>query len=246
MTKNISEEELLLRKRARRRLLGAIVLVVAAVIVLPMVFDQPKQSHQQAAIDVRIPGAEEVPMGDTVPPIEILPEADPDEIVGFTEHVPDKPNVLSEGQTFIEPSGTARSEYAGDTEMDGMPEIISDGSLGSIPIPRIKPNSPVSKEVTREAVQNKTVATVVSSEKRSGLGQEVFIIQLGAFSDRLKAKQQQQNLVSHGINAYTEMRTIDNNEITRVRVGPFSTRLAAEQELNKLMKLGLSGVVTTQ
>ena len=45
-----------------------------------------------------------------------------------------------------------------------------------------------------------------------------FVVQLGAFSDQLKAKQQQANLVSNGFKAYTETLKIDNNEEMAARV----------------------------
>jgi DedD protein len=70
-----------------------------------------------------------------------------------------------------------------------------------------------------------------------------FIVQLGAFSDPAKAKQQQANLLSNGFKAYTETLKVDQNEVTRVRIGPFMTRSAAETELKKLKKIGLDGVV---
>tara|TARA_B100000686_G_C16710069_1_gene928579 strand:+ start:791 stop:1336 length:546 start_codon:yes stop_codon:yes gene_type:complete len=71
-----------------------------------------------------------------------------------------------------------------------------------------------------------------------------FIVQLGAFSDSIKAKNQQQSLMLSGVEkAYTE--TINNNgtEITRVRIGPFSNYEAAEREQKKLKKIGVIGVV---
>lgn len=75
----------------------------------------------------------------------------------------------------------------------------------------------------------------------------VFVIQLGAFSDPLKAKQQLQNLTASGINgAYVETIKVGHNEMVRVRVGPFSTRKAAEDEYEKLKRMGLSGVVTSR
>jgi len=246
MTKNISEEELLLRKRARRRLLGAIALVLFAVIVLPMVFDQPKPVHQQAEIDVNVAGADETMDGDTVSSIETLPEVEPSEMIGLTEHVPDKLNTLNGDQSFIESLDSAQDETDEVVGIESTPVAVPTIGQSNIPIPGLKPNPVPVNVAVREAVQNNTVTVVEPSKKVDNAAQEGFIIQLGAFSDHMKAKQQQQNLVSNGINAYTEIRTIDNNEITRVRIGPFATKSAAEQELNKLMKLGLNGVVTTQ
>ena len=70
-----------------------------------------------------------------------------------------------------------------------------------------------------------------------------FVVQLGAFSDPVKATQQQQGLVQKGIKAYTETLKIDKGKVTRVRVGPFPTREEAEDARVKLKKLGLEGVV---
>jgi DedD protein len=89
----------------------------------------------------------------------------------------------------------------------------------------------------------------------------MFVVQLGAFSDPAKARQQLQSLASKekDIKAYTETiktgkgtgaRGLDNrkeaedSEITRVRAGPFRTREEAEVVRERLRKLGFEGVVT--
>lgn len=71
-----------------------------------------------------------------------------------------------------------------------------------------------------------------------------FVVQLGAFSDPAKARQQQQNVASKGTKAYTETLKTEKGEITRVRAGPFPTREEAEAAREKLKKVGLDGVVT--
>ena len=73
---------------------------------------------------------------------------------------------------------------------------------------------------------------------------DAFVVQLGAFSDPVKARQQQQSLISTGKKAYTETLKTDKGEITRVRVGPFRTREEAESMREQLKKLGLDSVVT--
>jgi DedD protein len=73
---------------------------------------------------------------------------------------------------------------------------------------------------------------------------DAFVVQLGAFSDPAKAKQQQQGLIPKDIKAYTETLKTDKGEITRVRVGPFRTREEAEDTREKLKKLGFDSVVT--
>lgn len=231
MTKNISEEELLLRKRARRRLVGAIVLVLISVIVLPIIFDEPKSDNEKHEIAINLP----VPGKNSKN--SFISKADPagrESIIGV-EALPElqsKPKVTPQ-----------------DTE-----EIIQvSGEQKRTPIPGIKPkiNKPPIEVKNTNAINNAaaTVAATASATTTSAAATATadttkgFVIQLGAFSDQLKAKQQQAILVSNGFKAYMETLRIDNNEVTRVRIGPFMIRSAAENELKKLKKIGLDGVV---
>lgn len=86
----------------------------------------------------------------------------------------------------------------------------------------------------------------ITSHASAASGRLEFVVQLGAFSDHSKARQQQQNLVSNGVKAYTETLYVNNKEMMRVRVGPFSSRISAENELRKLNQFGLNGVVTAR
>ena len=86
----------------------------------------------------------------------------------------------------------------------------------------------------------------ITSHASAASGRLEFVVQLGAFSDHSKARQQQQNLVSNGVIAYTETLYVNNKEMMRVRVGPFSSRISAENELRKLNQFGLNGVVTAR
>ncbi len=230
MTKNISEEELLLRKRARRRLVGAIVLVLISVIVLPIIFDEPKSENEEHEIAINLP----VPGKNSKN--SFVSKADPagrESIIGV--------EALPELQS--KPKATLQS-----TE-----EIIEvSGEQKRTPIPGIKPKinkhpievkSTTAINIAAATVAATTPATATSATTTAADTMKGFVVQLGAFSDQLKAKQQQANLVSNGFKAYTETLKIDNNEVTRVRIGPFMTRSAAESELKKLKKIGLDGVV---
>ena len=95
-----------------------------------------------------------------------------------------------------------------------------------------------------EQLTEKVKAENNHKDKKSIITIEKFVVQLGAFSDSTKAKNQQRSLESNGIKkAYTEMIKNENIKVTRVRVGPFSTREAAEKEQKKLKELGVNGVV---
>ena len=128
-------------------------------------------------------------------------------------------------------------------------EIISQNKSveGTVPV-SVEPNigSNTSQEIIIELEQltKKEKAESKHKDKKSIITIERFVVQLGAFSDATKAKNQQRSLESNGIKkAYTEMIKNENIEVTRVRVGPFSTREAAEKEQKKLKELGVNGVV---
>ncbi len=226
MNKNISEEELLLRKRARRRLVGAIVLVLISVIVLPIIFDEPKYENEKHEIAINLPVPNKNNKNSFVPRAEPIAETTGQESINVVDASPDlqsKPKVSSQNiEDIVE---------------------VSDEQKRT-PIPGIKPKidkHPVevkSTNVTNIAATTVATATTATADTTKG-----FVVQLGAFSDQSKAKQQQANLVSNGFKAYTETLKIDTNEVTRVRIGPFMTRSAAEAELKKLKKIGLDGVV---
>lgn len=221
MTKNISEEELLLRKRARRRLVGAIVLVLISVVVLPIIFDEPKSENEKHEIAINLPVPNKTNKNGFVPKAESVARESIDEVDAFPE-LQSKPNVSPQNiEEIIEVSDEQKR----------------------IPIPGIKPKidkHPVEVKSTNVTNIAAITAPPVTATADTTKG---FVVQLGAFSDQLKARQQQANLASNGFKAYTETLKIDNNEVTRVRIGPFMTRSAAENELRKLKKIGLDGVV---
>jgi DedD protein len=133
--------------------------------------------------------------------------------------------------------------------LDKSSEIISQNKSveGTVPV-SLEPNtgSNDSQEIIikLEQLTEKEKAGNNHKDKKSIITIEEFVVQLGAFSDATKAKNQQRSLESNGIKkAYTEMIKNENIEVTRVRVGPFSTREAAEKEQKKLKELGVNGVV---
>lgn len=239
MTKNISEEELLLRKRARRRLVGAIVLVIFSVIVLPIIFDEPKPENEQHEIVINLPASSKnARTNAAVPPKEELAGRETFEFAPSSE-LQDKPKI---NQADIEEA----------TELLGVRKRT--------PIPGIKPkidtrhsaetkSAPVAATSTVNVASNASTSTATGANTSTAAAADTskgFVIQLGAFSDQLKAKQQVENLVFNGFKAYTETLKTDNAEVTRVRIGSFTTRNAAENELKKLKKLGFDGVITSK
>ncbi len=237
MTKNISEEELLLRKRARRRLVGAIVLVIFSVIVLPIIFDEPKPENEQHEIAINLPTpSKSARTNAALPPKE--------ELTGRETSEFDSSSELQDKSKINQP------DFEEATELLGVRKRI--------PIPGIKPkidsrhlaetkSAPVAAASTVSAASNASTSTATGASTTATADvSKGFVIQLGAFSDQLKAKQQVENLVFNGFKAYTETLKTGSAEVTRVRIGSFTTRNTAESELKKLKKLGFDGVITSK
>ncbi len=219
MTENINEEELSLRKRARRRLVGAITLVITAIIILPMIFDEEPEVTQHE-IDIRLPSEELI--YEDAPSIQRQDELPLEDMA-------------EENGEKIEAVEPLPFESVEPQQMDVDP-LDNQIKKNYIPVPAVKPE----KDIVASGKES------IRLEQSPAISAKKFVVQLGAFSDHSKARQQQQNLVSHGINAFTETLMTNNKEMIRVRIGPFASRDAAEQELVKLRKLGLDGVVTAK
>lgn len=231
MVRNISEEEALLRKRARRRLVGAVTLVILSVVFLPMILDsEPKQEQQE--IDILIPSE------------DLTSETSPWMMPGESLD-----RDINAGAESEEPLPFSTSEFS---QADDWP--VEAYSASRVPIPSSKPHySKPAIQVAKidppkvEAAKKSDPPKVESAKKTdSPKAEGTFVIQLGAFADAAKAKQQQQNLAASGVDAYIETIKVGGNEMVRVRVGPFPTRKAAEEGYEKLKKMGLSGVVTSR
>ena len=213
-----NEQDLLLRKRARRRLVGSLVLVIIAIIVLPMILERaPKQEGKEIKIII---------------PSENLPD-EISAVVAPEDSVRDTVPVSKNATTGSGTEGNSSKEVITNAEQitEKKPDLL------------IKPVQK-KKEQSSKAVRSKKDSENNHKDKKPIVATEKFVVQLGAFSDSTKAKNQQRSLTSNGIKkAYTETIKNKNTEVTRVRVGPFSTRKAAENEQKKLRKLGINGVV---
>lgn len=230
MTKNISEEELLLRKRARRRLVGAIVLVILSVIILPMIFDEPKTDKiekQEMAINLPPQNRNTIPEPPPLPSEQLISKEALERLTATAESQSVAKHKLSIDEDSVEPLSERKR----------------------MPIPGIKPKFEkpvVEAKVTASVPAPASVAVPVPAPVVTADTPKNLVIQLGAFSDSVKAKQQLDGLIANGFNAYTESLKTANGEVTRVRIGPYTNRNIAENELRKLKKLGFDGVLTSR
>ena len=243
MNKNISEEELLLRKRARRRLVGAIMLVLAAVIVLPAIFDEPKGGSEKQEIAINLPATK-----NNRSDLALKEESVSREFSGMDDEA--SPELPGKSKAGMQP----HDEYSGmsnDQKRIPIPGIKPKFDRRPVAVaPEVKNNAAVNTAAAAPALVPAAAPAATSASPSAAASVAVpvdaakaFVVQLGAFSDQAKAKQQQANLLSSGFKAYTETLKVVHNEVTRVRIGPFTTRSAAEAELKKLKKIGLDGVV---
>lgn len=138
----------------------------------------------------------------------------------------------------IEPSDTAiPSEPATGVQQEGQVEAGAKPPAKSSQFKAESAEKPV-------AAGKSPDSTSETRGAKAAAATDMFVVQLGAFSDPAKAKQQQQSLISKDTGkVYTETLKAGKGEITRVRVGPFRTREEAEGEREKLKKLGFDGVV---
>lgn len=238
MAKTVSEEETQLRKRARRRLVGSITLVIAAVVILPMVLDsKPEQRIEE--IDIRIPSEDAVD--------ELGPES---EAAGGTSGRTTPATNVSGTQAANEAPNQAPNQAV--PQSSGTPVAPAKGAVE-------KPHAAGTAETGSRLASSS--ATGSAKGTPSPPSSELFVVQLGAFTDPAKASQKLQSLRAKDIasivsaEAYTETikaeKGLDKNvekgvgkgDITRVRVGPFRSREQAENAREKLKTLGFSGVV---
>ena len=207
----ISDEELQLKKRARRRLVGAVALVLLIVVFLPMVLDsEPRPLNQDIAITIPpIPKPESTPQ--TPAPIATAPAA------SVTPHVAGMPQaapaLVPEAAPAVEPKPEPPKSEA--------------------PKPEPKAESkPVAKPAPKHEVKP-------APPSHAAVGDESFVVQLGAFSNAGNAKALQKKLQDNKFKAYTELVKNAGGDRTRVRVGPYSSRDAAEKARDRLKSMKL-------
>lgn len=128
------------------------------------------------------------------------------------------------------------------------------GLDGGTPFSSVRPAGRAEEEATRESAAGPVESKSVAASKIVGTGAEAgnaeaesFVVQLGAFTDPEKARQQHKHPALDGFRIYTEQSRTETGEIvTRVRVGPFANRADAELVREKLKTANISGVVTNK
>jgi DedD protein len=221
-----------MRRRARHRLIGAVVLVLTGVVGFPLLFDtQPRP----VAVDIPI----EIPDRNTVQP---LPPAPPAPVAAGKVVQPAEPPaaaapVVAEAKPEPAPAPVEKAEPKPApaekiAKTEAAPERKPEPKAESRPEPKV-----AEAAKARALLEGKSVDT--------GAGGTRYVVQVGAFVERDKARQAQQKLERAGLKNYTNVAETKNGTRIRVRAGPFGSRAEADKAAEKIKGLDLPAAVLT-
>jgi len=244
-----------MRRRARHRLIGASVLVLVGVIGFPLLFDsQPRP----ISIDIPI----EIPDKNTVKPLGTATQVKPatDVVVesdAGKEHVskPSAPAVAPAASRSA--TGTVAATVA-KPEAKAVEKPVE--KLVEKPTEK-PPEKPVVKPVDKPAdkppvrsddgakaqalLEGRDTATQkpASSPVAAAAANSRYVVQIGAFSDVIKAQEARAKLEKAGLKTYTQVVEPKEGKRIRVRVGPFESKGDADKTAEKIRKLDLPASV---
>jgi DedD protein len=214
-----------MRRRARHRLIGAVVLVLVGVIGFPVLFDtQPRP----VAVDIPI----EIPDRNKVKPLPPPPSAPV--AVGKVAPVPATP--ASVAQASSEPAEEIIESRPAPAEKVAKAE----------PVPAKKPEAkPESPPETRAADGAKARALLEGKSVDAAAAGLRYVVQVGAFAERDKARLAQQKLERAGLKNYTNVAETKGGTRIRVRAGPFASKAEADKAAEKIKGLDLPAAILT-
>ena len=236
-----------MRTRARHRLIGASVLVLVGVIGFPLLFDS-----QPRPISVEIPI--EIPDKNTVKPLgsanQVKPAADVVvESDGGKEYVGKASAPAAEPAVSRSATGTVESTPA---PVKPEPKPVEK----AIPKPTEKPSEkPVDKPSdkpparsddgakARALLEGRDTAAAKPVTSTVATASSRFVVQVGAFSDVVKAQEARAKLERAGLKTYTQVVNPKEGKRIRVRVGPFESKGDADKTADKIRKLDLPASV---
>lgn len=215
-----------IRRRAKHRLIGAIVLVLAGVIGFPLLFDtQPRP----VAVDIPI----EIPDRNKVKPLPPLPQAP-----------------VAAGKVEAAPVAAASATPAASAPPVAAAPAVAEPAPVQAPPPEKKAEASVEKKPeakpdTKAADAAKARALLEGRSVDVAEGGTRYVVQVGAFGDKGKARQAQQKLERAGLKNYTNVAETKDGTRIRVRAGPFASRAEADKAAEKIKGLDLPAAILT-
>ena len=253
-----------MRTRARHRLIGASVLVLIGVVGFPLIFDS-----QPRPISVDIPI--EIPDKNTVKPLATATQVKPP-ATGFVvesdagKEVVSKPSAqiaaLEVRPAIVAPAVIAVPAVNASRASTGTVSAEASGPVRPVAKPEAKPDvkpvdKPAEKPADKPPVRNDdgakaqallegkdmTVQKPASSAVVSAAATARFVVQIGAFSDAVKAHEARIKLEKAGMKTYTQVVNPKEGKRIRVRAGPFESKGDADKTADKIRKLDLPASV---
>ena len=236
-----------MRTRARHRLIGASVLVLLGVIGFPLVFDS-----QPRPISVDIPI--EIPDKNGVKPLATPAKARAAEAVVVTESDAGKPISVAPVTPSPVVTPAAKAVAKSETKSESKPEVKPEVKPVEKPAEKPPAEKPALKAAEKPLVrtddgakaqallEGKVVATPASAPVALGASGR-FVVQIGAFSDAVKAQETRNKLERAGMKTYTHVIQPKDGMRIRVRVGPFESKSEADKAAEKIRKLDLPAAI---
>jgi DedD protein len=214
-----------MRRRARHRLIGAAVLVLAGVIGFPLLFDtQPRP----VAVDIPI----EIPDRNKVKPLPAPPQP-----AGKVAQVP----------------APAPAPMITESKPEPPPAPVEKAESKPAPAEKVAKAEPAPEKKPEPKAESKPEAKATEIAKAQALlegksvdaGSARYVVQVGAFAEKDKARRAQQKLERAGFKNYTNVAETKDGTRIRVRAGPFTSRAEADKAAEKIKGLDLPASVLT-
>jgi DedD protein len=218
-----------MRRRARHRLIGAVVLVLIGVVGFPLLFDtQPRP----VAVDIPI----EIPDRNKVKPLPPLPQPAAPAVTGKVTSAPAPVITESRQEAGLPapeskpaPAVAARPEPPKVAKAESAPEKKPELRAEARPEPKVEAAK------AQALLEGKSVDTAAAGLR--------YVVQVGAFAEKEKARLAQQKLDRAGLKNYTNVAETKNGPRIRVRAGPFASRAEADRAAEKIKGLALPAAI---
>jgi DedD protein len=222
-----------MRRRARHRLIGAVVLVLVGVVGFPLLFDtQPRP----VSVDIPI----EIPDRNKVKPLP-MPSQVATPVVKATPPAP-AASVITESKA--EAGAAVEKPQAKPAPAEKVAKVEPAPVKKPEPKPEAKPEPKAAATPSADDAA-KARALLEGKSIDTAAGGTRYVVQVGAFAERDKAKVAQQKLERAGLKNYTNVAETRDGTRIRVRAGPFASRAEADKAAEKIKGLDLPAAILT-
>lgn len=256
------------RARAKHRLLGVSVLVLVGMVCFSLLFDtQPRPIPVDVAIvipdrdkaptlsassDAASPAATVAVPGDKPAGGGDRSRAGDEEVIGGSMRAVkpvDTPTASSVPAPAPKPAAATPAPKPPAPVVPPKPPVPPTPAAKPAESKPAAPASPAASDPLAEAARAQALlegkpvpAPVPRPEKADG---QRFIVQVGAYSEDVRAQQVRNQLERAGLKTYTHVAETAEGRRIRVRLGPFTTRADADKAAAKAKALGVSPAILT-